>query len=193
MTLYTTALWCYSVLASLIFGAGMYESFVVHPAWSRKPPESFVGFLGSTGSRMNIAVFWAPVMPPYVLSGLGALALALGAGSREVPLILSAVCAVSAVAWTLAYFRPTIHRLLDDGGGNTPAERLQSEAQQWVRLNWIRMALVAISWWGALTALATRVWNTSYVTTACSCPRNLSRRRRGQRKCGVKRVGSPRG
>ena len=57
MTLYTTALWFYSVMASLIFGAGMYESFVVHPAWSRKPPESFVGFLGSSGNRMNIAAF----------------------------------------------------------------------------------------------------------------------------------------
>ncbi len=85
MTLYTTALWFYSVMASLIFGAGLYESFVVHPAWSRKPPESFGGFLGSTGSRMNIAAFWAPVMPPYVLSGLGALAVALWAGSRELP------------------------------------------------------------------------------------------------------------
>lgn len=156
-TVYTTALWCYSLMASLILGAGMYESFVVHPAWNRNPPETLAGFLGSTGSRMNIAAFWAPVMPPYVLSGLGALAVALWAGRREVPLILSAVCAVSAVAWTLAYFRPTIHRLLDDGGGNTPAERLQSEASRWVRLNWIRMALVAISWWGALTALATRV------------------------------------
>ena len=156
MTLYTTALWFYSVLASLVFGAGMYESFVVHPAWSRKPPESFVGFLGSTGSRMNIAAFWAPVMPPYVLSGLGALALALGAGSRAVPLILSAVCAVSAVAWTLAYFRPNVHRFLEHGGGNTPAGRLQSETQRWVRLNWIRMALVAISWWGALIALSAR-------------------------------------
>ena len=55
MTLYTTALWFYSVMASLVFGAGMYESFVVHPAWSRKPPESLVGFVGSPVSRMNIA------------------------------------------------------------------------------------------------------------------------------------------
>jgi len=157
MTLYTTALWFYSVMVSLVFGAGMYEIFVVHPAWSRKPPESLVGFVGSPVSRMNLPAFWVPVTPLYALSGLGALAVALWAGSREVPLILSAVCAVSAVAWTLAYFRPTIHRFLDDGGGNTPAGRLQSEARRWVRLNWIRVALVAISWWGALTALATRV------------------------------------
>ena len=155
MTLYTTALWFYSVMVSLVFGAGIYECLVVHPAWSR--PNPFVGFVGSPVSRMNLPAFWVPVTPLYALSGLGALAAALWAGSRDVPLILSAVCAVSALAWTLAYFRPTIHRLLQDGGGNTPAGRLQSEARRWVRLNWIRMALVAISWWGALTALATRV------------------------------------
>ena len=157
MTLYTTALWFYSVMGSLVLGAGVYESFVVHPAWSRKPPESFVGFVGSPVSRMNLPAFWMAATPLYALSGLGALAVALSAGRREVPLILSAVCAVSAVAWTLGYFRPTIHRFLEHGGGNTPAGRLQSEARRWVRLNWIRVALVAISWWGALTALATHV------------------------------------
>ena len=156
MTLYTTALWFYSVMVSLVFGAGIYEIFVVHPAWSRKPPESLVGFVGSPVSRMNLPAFWVPVTPLYALSGLGALAVALWAGNRDVPLILSAVCAVSAVAWTVAYFRPTIHRLLQDGGGSTPAGRLQSEVRRWVRLNWIRVALVAISWWGALTALAAR-------------------------------------
>jgi hypothetical protein len=157
MTLYTTALWFYSVMVSLVFGAGIFEIFVVHPAWSRQPPESIVGFVGSPVSRMNLGAFWKPVSSLYTLSGLGALAVALWAGRRDVPLILSVVCAVSALAWTLAYFRPAIDRLLHDGGGDTPAGRLQSEARRWVRLNVIRVALVAISWWGALTALATRV------------------------------------
>ena len=157
MTLYTTALWFYSVMASVVFGAGIFEVFVVHPAWSRQPPESIVGFVGSPVSRMNLGGFWAPVSSLYTLSGLVALAVALWAGRRDVPLILSAGCAVAALAWTMAYFRPTIHRLLEDGGGNTPAARLQSDARLWVRLNFIRVALVAVSWWGALTALATRV------------------------------------
>ena len=153
MTLYTTALWFYSVMASLVFGAGMYESFVVHPAWSRKPPESLVEF---GGAQMNLKGFWVPMIPLYGMSALGALAVALRAGNRDVGLILSVVCAVSALAWTLAYFRPNVHRFLEHGGGNTPAGRLQSETRRWVRLNWIRVALVAISWWGALTELATR-------------------------------------
>lgn len=154
MTLYTTTLWCYAVMVSLVFGGGVYESFVVHPAWSRDPPESLVGF---AGSRMRPKAFWAPMIPFYGLSGVGALALALSAGNRGTPLILSVLCAISALAWTVIYFRPNVHRYLDDAGGDTPAERLQSETRRWVWLNWIRIALVAFSWWGALTALSTRL------------------------------------
>lgn len=154
MTLYTPVLWFYAVMVSLVFGASVYETLVVHPAWSRKPPESLRGFVGTPISRMNIPTFWAPVAPLYALSGLGALGLALWTGSQGVPIIVSAVCAVAGVAWTLVYFRPTIERFLRDGGGNTPAERLQVETRRWIRLNWVRVGLVAISWWGALSTLA---------------------------------------
>jgi len=152
MTLYATVLWLYDGMASVVLGASLYESLVVHPAWSRKPPESFVGFVGAPVSRMNIPAFWVPVAPLYALSGLVALVVALRAGNPAVPLIVSAACAVSAVVWTLVYFRPTIGRFLETGGGNTPAGRLQSEARRWILLNWIRVAMVAVSWWGALSA-----------------------------------------
>jgi len=152
MTLYATALWLYAVMASLVLGASLYESLVVHPAWSRKPPESFVGFVGAPISRMNIPAFWVPVAPLYALSSVGALAVALWTGSLTMPLTVSAACAVSGVVWTLVYFRPTIGRFLETGGGNTPAKRLQSEARRWILFNWIRVAMVAISWWGALRA-----------------------------------------
>ena len=157
MTLYTIALWFYSVLASLVFGASVYETLVVHPAWSRQPPESFAGLAGASLGRMNIAAFWKPVAPLFALSGLGALALAFWAGAQGAPLIASSICAVLVVAWTLAYFRPTIERFLERGGGNTAADRLRSEARRWIRLNWVRTAMVAIAWWGAtLAALTTR-------------------------------------
>ena len=151
MTLYATVLWLYAAMASVALGAGVYESFVVHPAWSRRPPESFVEFVGA---RMNIGAFWAPATPLYALTGLGAWGVALSAGSPPVSLTFSVACAVSAVVWTLVYFRPAIVRFLDAGGGNAPAARLQSEARRWVLLNWIRVAIVAVSWWGAVRAAA---------------------------------------
>jgi len=154
MTLYATFLWLYAVMASVVLGASVYESLVVHPAWSRKPPESFVGFMGAPVSRMNIPAFWIPAAPLYALTGIGALAVALWAGSPPVPLIVSAACAVSVVVGTVVYFRPTIGRFLESGGGDAPAERLQSDVRRWILLNWIRVAMVAVSWWGALTATA---------------------------------------
>ena len=154
MTLYETLLWFYSVMASVVLGASVYESLVVHPAWSRQPPESFVSFVGAPISRMNIAGFWMPVAPVYALSAIAASTVALQAGSATVSLIVSAVCAVAGVVWTLVYFRPTIVRFLEQGGGNAPAERLRSEAKRWILLNWIRVAMVAVSWWGALRATA---------------------------------------
>src|SRR5215831_634403 len=101
MTLYTMILWFYAVMASLVLGASVYETVVVHPAWSRKPPESFAGFVGAPVSRMNIPAFWIPVAPLYALSALGALGMTLGTGADQVPLIVSAVCAVAGMAWTL--------------------------------------------------------------------------------------------
>jgi Domain of unknown function (DUF1772) len=151
---YTAVLWFYAGMASLVFGAGLYEALVVHPAWSRKPPESFAGFVGVPISRMNIPAFWIPVVPLYALGSLGALAVAFRAGIHSVPLAISSFCAVAGVAWTLVYFRPTIERFLGGGGGN--AARLQAEARRWIRLNWIRVALVVVSWCGAMAALVAR-------------------------------------
>ena len=156
MTIYTMTLWFYSVMASLVFGASVYETLVVHPAWSRQPPESFVGFVGAPISRMNIAPFWKAVVPLFALSGLGALALAFRTGTARAPLVASSTCAVLAVAWTLAYFRPTVERFLEKGGGNASADRLRSEARRWIQLNWIRTAMAAVAWWGATLALTTR-------------------------------------
>jgi len=154
MTLYTSVLWFYVMMPSLVFGASAYETLIVHPAWSRKPPESLRGFVDPPVSQMHIPLFWAPVAPLYALSALAALGLAFRAGSQGAALIVSAACAVVGVGWTLVYFRPTIERFLVSGSGNAPAERLQSEVQRWIRLNWIRVALVAASWVGALCALA---------------------------------------
>jgi hypothetical protein len=105
-------------MVSLVFGAGIYECLVVHPAWSRKPPESLVGFVGSLFLRCAPSLLWRGRWPTF---------------ARRF----------------IAFFKTEAETL--------QAGRLQSEARRWVRLNWIRVALVAISWWGALTALATRV------------------------------------
>jgi hypothetical protein len=146
--------WLYAMLASVVFGATVYETLVVHPAWSRKPPESFAAFMGDPIGRMNLPAFWIPVAPIYALGGLFALTMAFLAGRATVRLEVSAACAVATVVWTLAYFRPTVSRFLEKGGGGVPAVQLRTEARRWILLNWFRLALVAVAWWGATAGLA---------------------------------------
>jgi hypothetical protein len=152
MTLQTASLWFYSAMASLVFGAAVYEALVVHPAWSRKPPESFVAFMGTPVGRMNIAAFWIPVAPLFALSALASVGVAGMEGTLNRMLIASAACAVTAVVWTLIYFRPTITRFLEQQGGNASTERLQAETRRWIVLNWIRVVLIVVSWFGVLAA-----------------------------------------
>jgi Domain of unknown function (DUF1772) len=152
MTLQTASLWFYSAMASLVFGAAVYEAIVVHPAWSRKPPESFVAFMGTPLGRMNIAGFWIPVAPLFALSALASVGAAGMEGTLNRMLLASAACGVTAVAWTLIYFRPTVTRFLEQQGGDAPAERLQAEARRWIVLNWIRVVLIVVSWVGVLAA-----------------------------------------
>ena len=129
MTLQTASLWLYSAMASVVFGATVYEALVVHPAWSRKPPESFAAFMGEPVGRMNIAAFWIPVAPLFALSSLVALGTAYSNGTLGAPIITSSICALAAVAWTLAYFRPTVSRFLEQGGGGASADRVRSAAR----------------------------------------------------------------
>lgn len=152
MTLQMASLWLYSAMASVVFGASVYESLVVHPAWGRKPPESIVAFMGTPVGRMNVAAFWIPAAPLFALSALIAVGVAAMQGALNPMLTVSAACAVAGVAWTLIYFRPTITRFLGQQGGNVPADRLQAEVRRWIALNWIRVALVAVSWFGVLAA-----------------------------------------
>ena len=92
MTLYASVLWFYTAMASLVFGASVFESVVVHPAWSRKPPESFASFMAAPISRLNLPAFWVPVAPLYALSALLAIVVAYRDGTPSGFLMLSSAC-----------------------------------------------------------------------------------------------------
>lgn len=146
MTLYGYTVGFYALMASLVMGASVFEALVVHPAWSRTPPESFVAFGRNAVSRMNFALFWAPVAGLYALSGIASVAAAYSSGVVNKCLMISAACAVAAVAWTLVYFRPVVTRFLEHGGGTAPAEQLRAAVRRWITLNLLRVTLVIASW-----------------------------------------------
>jgi hypothetical protein len=107
MTLYAPVQWFYAVMVSVVFGASVYEALVVHPAWSRKPsnPSRIRGHAGqSDGFAEVLGARGAAVRTEWTRHA-GARAFGPKPGGA---IIVSAVCAVAVVAWTLLYFRPTI-------------------------------------------------------------------------------------
>ena len=84
ITLYTTGLWFYSVMASLVFGASIYEALVVHPAWSRKP-RSPLRIHGATMGRRWTCGGSGPQASLYALAPSFVFAVALWAESAGSP------------------------------------------------------------------------------------------------------------
>lgn len=156
VALYTTFIWIYTTLASVILGATIYEALVVHPAWSRNPPRSLTSFNSDPDSRLDLPGFWVPISPAYALSGIVALMLAGVTRGLETRLVISAICALAAVIWTLVYFRPTVDRLIN-ATDVVPAAELPHIVGRWLSLNRLRLLLVVIAWWGAVRALAAQL------------------------------------
>ena len=59
MTLYTTALWFYTVMASLVFGASVYEALVVHPAWGSPNARPGVRVTDATLEAVRGERYWS--------------------------------------------------------------------------------------------------------------------------------------
>jgi hypothetical protein len=151
-SLYHAALFLYASVAAVMFGATVYETVVVHPAWSRQIPASLDGFNSIPASRLNLPAFWVPAAPILVLSALLALGAAIAEGRATAYLITSVVSAVAAVVWTLVYFRPNVTRFITDRA-SIPPERLAPAVRRWIVFNWFRLALVTLAWLGVLHAL----------------------------------------
>ena len=94
-----------------------------------QPAESFVAY-GLTRRPDEYRGVLDPSNPLFALSALAAVVAATMQRTPNVMLIASAACAVTVVAWTLIYFRPTVARFLEQQGGNVHPERLQAEARR---------------------------------------------------------------
>ncbi len=134
MTLYAPVLWFYAVMVSVVFGASVYTkhwSCTPRGAGSRRNP--FAGSWERRCVRMDLPRVWVPVAPLYRAAWTRHAGARPFGGKPGEAIIVSAVCAIAVVAWTLLYaFIPTIERFLTGGGGNTPPERLQVEARRWI-------------------------------------------------------------
>jgi len=151
-SLYHAALFLYATITALIFGATVYETLVVHPAWSRQVPASLEGFNSIPASRLDLLLFWVPAVPLLVLSGLLAVGVAQAAERLTTMLITSVAAGTAAVVWTLVYFRPNVTKFMTDRA-SIPAETLAPAVRRWINLNYLRLVLVTVAWLGVMHTL----------------------------------------
>lgn len=151
-SLYHAAVFTYATITAILFGATVYETLVVHPAWSRQVPESLDGFNSIPASRLNLPAFWVPAGPIFVLSGLLAAGTALAADRLTTLLIVSVAAATTAVVWTVVYFRPNVTKF-NTNRSSIPAETLAPAVRRWIILNYLRLVLLIVAWLGVLHIL----------------------------------------
>jgi hypothetical protein len=90
--------------------------------------------------------FWSWATPGLGLVGLAALLTSFGVPQpRRTWRIASAGLLLIVIAATLLYFRPTIIGLVVGHGGGLPDDVIVAQMRQWVMLNWMRDALLAVS------------------------------------------------
>jgi hypothetical protein len=144
-------LWLFVINLGIAFGAGLYEHRITSPNWitpSTGPGlrwDAAAARRDDTGRR-----FWAFVTTiPLTLLTFANLFYAWHASGGVRSWWLAAVLAALADRlFTFAYFIPTMVRLMDMPHSPAAAET----ATRWLRLNYVRHALVLAAW---LTALKT--------------------------------------
>ncbi len=148
-------LWLLVILLGLDIGAGIYETRVVVPLWSRGIPETLAD--GNPYGRVAInagAGFWAYVTSAVALAA--ALALVFGLGTPEPERLWRTVAAggeLLVVAATLLYFRPTLVRLFAGHGAGMSSGEIDNTVQRWVRWNRVRIVVSLAAWLAAVHAL----------------------------------------
>ena len=150
----TILLWLFVVNLGIAFGAGLYEHRVVTPNWITHD---------ATGSHWNAEMarrddtglrFWAYVTTgPLTLLTLANLFVAWKTSGPERGWWLTAALVVLGDRiLTFSYFIPTMVGLMNA----TDPPRSVATARRWMRLNYLRHALVLGGWLAALKAFSLR-------------------------------------
>ncbi len=137
----------------IAFGAGLYEHRVVVSQWVTSSPESGAhrnparARKDDTGGR-----FWVFVTTvPLTLLTLGNLVLAWQAsGPVRGWWLAAALAALAERAFTFSYFIPTMVGLM----GTEDSPHSAAAAMRWSHLNYLRHAMVLVTWLAALKAFS---------------------------------------
>ena len=155
------ALWVYVITWSLWCGGMAYELAVITPVWSGNMPQSIIEW----NSRPEYAIiptgFFAPVAVTTIIASLAALFASWKIGQQRRVLLISAICAVLTLGFTLIYFFPKNEVIFHARYHGMSPEEVVSVGRAWLTGSWIRAALMIIGFVTALRAFATQYQGSS--------------------------------
>jgi Domain of unknown function (DUF1772) len=137
---------------SLWFGGLMYETTVVMPVWSASLPTSVLEWNSRPDYVINPTRFFLPVALSCVFLSIAAAIAARKFVTRKFSLFLSAACSTGALVFTLAYFFSRNDVLFRGQGIGLSGEQISVIAYEWIFANWIRVAVMAVGFVGAIRA-----------------------------------------
>ena len=143
------ALWLFVINLGIALGAGLYEHRITAPRWIGSSTGSGMHWDAAAARRDDTGRrFWAFVTTvPLTLLTFANLFYAWNAsGSVRAWWLAAALAALADRLLTFAYFIPTMVRLMD--APDSPAA--SATATRWLRLNYVRHALVLAAWLAAL-------------------------------------------
>src|SRR4051812_49205191 len=126
-------------------GAGIFETAVIVPKWSKNPPASFQLFKGEYG--IDLKIFWIAAHSIHEITFIVAIIFCWNIpGVREMMIVLFGIH-FGARMWTLTYFAPNIIEFQKIANGVAePTADLAARAKRWKSLNYVRTgAFVAVS------------------------------------------------
>lgn len=155
-----TILWFFVIALGIELGAGLYETLVVMPAWTHAIPDSVIGYYQHNAADPKFALnaggrFWMVATPLVGLLSIATLLTGFKTrtGHRRWRIIGSALALIVVIA-TFAWFVPNIIKLGSSAVMTMDRAEVASLANWWVRLNWVRVAMVSLGWLAALRALS---------------------------------------
>jgi hypothetical protein len=146
------------IVLGMDIGAGLYESRVVVPLWSRDVPGTLAA--GDPYGRVAVAAgmrFWAFVTPAVGLLAVVSLGFGLVAPQPRLTWqVAASAIELCAFTMTMLYFKPTLMRLFLGHGTGMSNAAVVATVRRWIVWNWVRVGLSLVAWGAALRALTLR-------------------------------------
>lgn len=129
-------------------GAQIFETAVLIPKWSAKPPLSFQMFKGEFG--IDLKTFWIAIHSIHELTFIAAIYFSWQIVWLRNWLLILFTLHFAVRVWTIIYFAPNIISFQKIANGDVDNTDLAAKATRWRKLNYLRVAFFIMVSFGLL-------------------------------------------